>query len=59
MKVEQRINGAMHFELTPTTPLEQLQATEMLRASEKGKTVSIAALRVNGEVVGIDVSVEC
>jgi hypothetical protein len=43
MKVELRINGKLHLELTPETPLERLMLADMVERAGKGKTVSMTA----------------
>jgi hypothetical protein len=61
MKVELRINGAFHLELTPETPTETLVVNEMLDRAAKGKTVSVVGQRGDDakSLRCLDVSVEC
>jgi hypothetical protein len=56
MKVEIRINGSFHLELTPETPTEKLIVSEMLTRASKGKTIQVHGLP-DGPT-GMDVSVE-
>lgn len=44
MKVELRINGKFHLELTPETAAEDLILAEMAERVAKGKTVSFTRL---------------
>ena len=55
VKVELRINGKFHLELTPETSTETLVLTEMLSRAAKGKTVTLT--QVSGTWPA-DVSVE-
>ena len=61
MKVEIRVNGSYHLELTPETLIERTVLTEMLRRAASGAMASVHPLddAPTVERCRVDVSVEC
>ena len=61
MKVEIRVNGALHLELIPESHIEKLVVSEMLDRAAKGKTIKLIGLPVDdlNPLRALDVSVEC